>query len=153
MVSKEAQPFWKRKTLEAMSPEEWESLCDGCALCCLIRLEDEDTGQVVLSNVHCKYLDTENATCTDYCNRHTNVPDCVELTPEKVRAFNWLPDTCAYRLVAAGKDLYPWHPLVSGYKESVHEAGISPLGRMVHEEAVEDLEDYVIECLIPPSSH
>ncbi len=118
-------PFWKRKTLHEMSLEEWESLCDGCGRCCLIKLEDEDTGEIVHTRVACRLLNVRTCRCRDYPGRHLKVEDCVSLTPDKARDLEWLPDTCAYRLVARGEDLQWWHPLVSGSADTVHEAGIS----------------------------
>lgn len=125
--------FWKEKKLEEMTTDEWESLCDGCGLCCLIRLEDEDTGEIVQSNIACKYLDLETCRCTDYANRKTNVPDCWKITPKNIDKIYWMPETCAYRLIYEGKKLYKWHPLISGDKNSTHKAGISYIGEMVSE--------------------
>ena len=130
----EAQPFWRRKTLEEMSAAEWESLCDGCARCCLVKLEDEDTGDIHFTDIGCTLLDAGTCRCRDYKRRKQRVPDCVKLTPEAVRTLSWLPVTCAYRLVAEGKDLADWHPLVSGSPDSVHEAGVSVRGRVVASE-------------------
>jgi uncharacterized protein len=118
-------PFWTGKTLAEMSEAEWESLCDGCAKCCLIRLEDEDTGDIHTTDVACKLLNGATCQCKDYANRHQFVPDCVKLTPQNMAELNWLPKTCAYRLVAEGKPLFDWHPLISGDPESVHQAGAS----------------------------
>ncbi len=142
------EPFWKTKTLEQMSAREWESLCDGCGRCCLNKLEDEDTGDTHFTNVGCKLLDGETCRCKDYANRQAKVRDCVRLTPRSVRRIVWLPPTCAYRLVADGRDLYWWHPLVSGDKETVHTAGVSVRGRVVAtEETVPDerLVDYIVK--------
>lgn len=119
------QPFWKTKTLAQMSEAEWESLCDGCGKCCVISLEDEDTGELHRTDVSCKLFNTVSCGCGDYANRKKRVPDCVKLTPRNVPKLDWLPPTCAYRLVAAGEDLYWWHPLVSGDRETVHSAGAS----------------------------
>ena len=107
-------PFWKTKPLEAMSPAEWESLCDGCGKCCMAKLEDEDTGEIYWTTVGCRLFDAGVCRCTDYEHRLERVDDCVQLTPENVRTITWLPSTCGYRLVAEGKDLFWWHPLVSG---------------------------------------
>jgi uncharacterized cysteine cluster protein YcgN (CxxCxxCC family) len=136
-------PFWKRKRLDEMSVEEWESLCDGCGKCCLHKLEDEDTGDIALTNVACRYLDLGTCRCGDYANRQKNVSDCVQLTPSTVPALHWLPDTCAYRLVGEGHPLPWWHPLVSGDEKTVHAAGVSVRGKAVSEDEVDDLEDHI----------
>ncbi|WP_321345891.1 YcgN family cysteine cluster protein [Breoghania sp.] len=137
----QAEPFWRAKSLEALTPAEWESLCDGCGRCCLNKLEDWDTGQIEWTNIACTLLDGETCRCRDYENRQATVPDCVQLTPSEVRTLTWLPPTCAYKLVADGHDLYWWHPLISGSSETVHEAGISVRGRTISEDGME-LEDY-----------
>lgn len=140
------RPFWKTKSLEEMSPSEWESLCDGCARCCLNKLEDWDTGEIVWTRVACTLLDDQSCRCKDYDNRAATVPDCIQLTPAEVRTLTWLPPTCAYRLVREGQDLYWWHPLVSGEGETVHQAGISVRGRTVPEDdmPLEDYEQHVV---------
>jgi uncharacterized cysteine cluster protein YcgN (CxxCxxCC family) len=136
-------PFWKTKSLEEMSPAEWESLCDGCGKCCMAKLEDEDTGEIHFTSVGCRLFDKGTCRCADYTHRFERVSDCVRLTPETVRSIVWLPSTCAYRLVAEGRDLFAWHPLVSGRAESVHEAGISMRGRITAlEDELEEPEDY-----------
>ncbi len=136
MTTKEAAaaPFWRVKTLDEMSQKEWESLCDGCARCCLVKLEDEDTGDIHFTDIGCRLLDAKTCRCRHYEGRHRRVPDCVRLTPAVVRALTWLPVTCAYRLVAEGKDLPDWHPLVSGSADTVHDAGVSVRGRVVASE-------------------
>ena len=140
--------FWKTKTLEEMSNAEWESLCDGCARCCLEKLEDEDTGKIYFTHVSCKLLDSGSCGCKDYPNRSKKVTDCVRLTPRNVKRIVWLPPTCGYRLLADGRDLYWWHPLVSGDPDSVHAAGVSVRSRVgMSEEALacdEDLEDHIV---------
>ena len=127
---------WWEKPLEALDAQQWESLCDGCARCCLHKLEDEDTGEVYYTSVRCRYLDEERCRCSDYQRRSILMPNCVHLDRESIDAFHWLPATCAYRLRAEGKPLPAWHPLVSGDPESVHAAGISIRGRAVSDEFV-----------------
>jgi hypothetical protein len=124
-----SEPFWKTKTLGEMSEEEWESLCDGCGKCCLVGLEDEDTGEIYLTDVACKLFDSGACQCSDYANRQKRVDDCVKLMPENVPELNWLPKTCAYRLVHQKRDLFWWHPLVSGDPETVHLANVSTRGK------------------------
>ena len=144
-MTRKRVPFWKKKTLEEMTPAEWESLCDGCGKCCLIKLEDPDTAELSFTDIACRLLDAETCRCTDYKNRSRRVRGCVRLTPAKIRATEWLPSTCAYRLVAEGKDLYRWHPLVSGDPDSVHAAGMSVRGRTVPEGSVEDEDERVVD--------
>jgi uncharacterized cysteine cluster protein YcgN (CxxCxxCC family) len=127
------EPFWERKSLDELSPTEWESLCDGCALCCMHKVEDEDSGEVFYTNLACKLLDTEACRCTDYPNRVKQVADCLTLTANETEAFEWLPETCAYRLRSRGEPLPEWHPLVTGDPDSVHNAGISVRGKVVSE--------------------
>ncbi len=140
-------PFWRRKTLQEMTDAEWESLCDGCGRCCLHKIEDVDTSEIALTNVACSFLDLGTCRCSDYANRKTNVPDCVQLKADAVADLAWLPDTCAYRLVAARDDLHWWHPLVSGDATSVHQAGVSVRGEAVSEDSVGDVEDHVVSWL------
>ena len=121
----EEAPFWRSKSLDALSVAEWESLCDGCARCCLLKLQDEETDELFQTRLACRLLDIGACRCTDYTNRHARVPDCVRISPDTVGGLDWLPATCAYRLLAEGRDLYWWHPLVSGDPSTVHEAGIS----------------------------
>ena len=128
--------WWNTKTLAELTQLEWESLCDGCAKCCLHKLEDEDSGDIFYTKVRCQYLDEAQCRCTDYANRSTLVPNCIQLNRDNVGNLNWLPSSCAYRLRANNQPLEQWHPLVSGSKTTVHEAGISIRGRAISDEYV-----------------
>ncbi|AXI01609.1 YcgN family cysteine cluster protein [Aquirhabdus parva] len=138
--------FWQHYTLTELTADEWEALCDGCGLCCLVKLEDEDTGEVVYTKAACQLLDTKTARCTDYPNRQSKVPDCLQLTPERVPQLNWLPPSCAYRRLDEGKALPKWHPLITGNANSVRQARKSAAGRCISETLIdpEDIEEYVI---------
>ena len=134
-------PFWKRKSLAEMTDREWESLCDGCGRCCLVKLEDEDDGTIYFTDIGCRLLDGNACRCHDYENRSARVDDCVRLSANNLASLNWLPPTCAYRLLGNGSELYWWHPLVSGDPESVHAAGISVRGRVfANEDALPESE-------------
>jgi uncharacterized cysteine cluster protein YcgN (CxxCxxCC family) len=138
--------FWERKRLDQMSRPEWESLCDGCGKCCVHKLEVDETGELFATNVACRLLDRRTGRCSDYRNRRAHVPDCVRLTPAKAGSLDWLPSTCAYRLLANGELLPVWHPLLTGDPESVHAAGQSVRGWTVSEADVgDDLEPHVID--------
>lgn len=132
--------FWEEKTLAEMSVTEWEALCDGCGRCCLMKLEDEDSGEILNSDVHCRLLDPGSCRCTDYPNRQAKVPDCIKLTPQNVTTISWIPKSCAYRRLAEGRGLAWWHPLVSGDPETVVAVGVSVRGRTVNEMDVKDGE-------------
>ena len=136
--------FWRRKALNEMTPMEWESLCDGCAKCCLEKLEDDDSGEITFTEVACRMLELESCRCREYARRLRFVPDCVSLRPGSVTRLKWIPSTCAYRLLAEGKDLPEWHPLVSGDAESVHRAGMSVRGRVVPGALAGELEDHAV---------
>jgi uncharacterized cysteine cluster protein YcgN (CxxCxxCC family) len=138
------QAFWREKRLAELTRSEWESLCDGCGRCCLHKLEDEDTGDIHYTNIACSLLNLGTCRCTDYAGRAAKVPDCVRLDAETLPELRWLPSTCAYRLVAAGKDLPWWHPLVSGDPETVHRAGVSVRGRAVPEADAGFHEDHIV---------
>ena len=136
--------------MEEMTTRQWESLCDGCGRCCLEKLEDEDTGEVFYTSVACRHLDIRACHCLVYEKRATLAPECLFLTPEKARAIDWLPATCAYRLLAEGKKLQWWHPLVSGNPETVHQAGISVRNKIISAGHINPdyLDAYIIEGLI-----
>ena len=132
-MSGKETPFWERKALTELDREEWESLCDGCALCCLQKLEDEETGELFFTDIACRLLDTQACRCTDYANRVRLVSDCLVLSADHPEHFAWLPASCAYRRLAEGRALPEWHPLLTGDPESVHRAGISARGQCVSE--------------------
>jgi uncharacterized cysteine cluster protein YcgN (CxxCxxCC family) len=140
MVAKSNLPFWKTKNMAELSREQWESLCDGCGKCCCIRLEDEDDGSVYVTDVSCHLFNPETCGCKDYTNRKSIVPDCVTLTAATVDQLHWMPETCAYRLVSKGKDLSDWHHLISGSRETIHEAGMSVRNQVESEAKVSDEE-------------
>ena len=139
-------PFWERKTLAEMDKAEWESLCDGCGLCCLLKLEDAFTGKRYYTGVACKLLDPHSCRCSDYPRRAELVPDCLDLSAMAPTDFDWLPASCGYRRLAEGRPLADWHPLVSGDPDSVHRAGISARGRTINEKHVhpDDIELHVV---------
>jgi len=135
------KPFWEAKSLREMTPGEWESLCDGCGLCCLIRFEDEDTGEITPTRVACRLFDSDRCRCTDYAGRKARVPDCIKLTPGNIDALPWMPLSCAYRRLNEAKPLPLWHPLITGDPESVHAAGVSVRGQTVNEATLADPAD------------
>ncbi len=140
--------FWEHKSFAEMSREEWESLCDGCARCCLVKLEDEDSGELCTTSVVCRYLEIAQCRCSVYSERTRLVPDCLQVTQENVASLYWMPQSCAYRLLAEGKPLPDWHPLVSARHESVREAGIAVSGFAISESTLDktsDLEDYILD--------
>jgi uncharacterized cysteine cluster protein YcgN (CxxCxxCC family) len=148
-MSRIVQPFWQRKKLTELTAEEWESLCDGCGRCCLKKLQDEDSDKVVYTDVACKLLDRTRCRCRSYVRRHELVPDCIALNASDDSTFNWLPTTCAYRKLAAGKPLEWWHPLVSGDRDTVHRAGISVRGRTLAERevAADELDTRIVRWI------
>jgi uncharacterized cysteine cluster protein YcgN (CxxCxxCC family) len=128
-------------SLDELSKEEWESLCDGCGLCCVYKIEDEDTGEIIYTEIACRLLDTENCRCSDYENRHSLVPSCAELSPRHPEYFRWLPETCAYRRLYEGRPLPEWHHLLTGDRESVHRAGASIKGKCISETVLSATEE------------
>jgi len=147
VVSSLTKDFWENQSLQELSPDQWESLCDGCGQCCLVKLEDEETAEVYRTNVSCKLLDVNTCRCKDYANRLQQVPECVQVSLEKTEQFDWMPETCAYRRLFEGKPLFSWHPLLSGSEETVHTAGVSVQAYAISEEYVhpDQLEDYISE--------
>ncbi|HQT83255.1 MAG: hypothetical protein B7Z58_00145 [Acidiphilium sp. 37-64-53] len=144
MSQSDAEPFWVVKSLGQMTEAEWESLCDGCGRCCLHKLRDDNTGELEFTNVSCRLLDTHSCACSDYANRSREVPDCISLTPVALREIDWLPPSCAYRLVADGKPLPDWHPLVTGDAGSTFSAGASVSDRVISEDDAGPLEHHIV---------
>ena len=130
-MARSKNPFWKTKTLEELTPDEWESLCDQCGICCLQKIEDENTGEIKIIGLSCEFLDTEHCRCLVYADRKLLNPDCILLTPQTIVQKKWLPDTCAYRRLAEGRKLERWHPLISNDPDAVHDAGISIRNKVV----------------------
>lgn len=135
------RPFWETKRLEQMTAEEWERLCDGCGRCCLVRFEDEETGEIVPTRVACKLFNDDTCRCANYARRKRYVPDCIKLTPWNIEDLKWMPPSCAYRRLHEGRGLPAWHPLRTGDPDSVHREGISMRGRTISESALDDIED------------
>jgi uncharacterized protein len=142
----EVKPFWETKRLNQMTPDEWDSLCDGCGQCCLVKIEEEDTGQVFLTRLSCSLLDTESCRCKDYTNRFQRMPDCLSIDMKAVKKLKWLPESCAYRRLNEGRGLAWWHPLISGDPDTVHQAGVSVRDWARSEEGVpqDEIERYII---------
>ncbi len=146
---KASTPFWEYKRLSQMTEQEWESLCDGCARCCLNKLEDEDDGEIYYTRVACQLLDIETCRCNDYQNRAQRIPSCITLSVKNAHYFDWLPSTCAYRLLAEGSTLPDWHPLITGTQQSVVDAGISVRDIAKNEANVTDITEEVIQLYDP----
>jgi uncharacterized cysteine cluster protein YcgN (CxxCxxCC family) len=140
------RPFWETKTLQEMTAPEWESLCDGCAKCCLIKLEDEETKLIQFTRVVCQYLDQKKCSCTVYETRRKLVPTCLKLRPDELDGLYWMPSTCAYRLLYEGKPLPIWHPLIAGNRKAMIDSGNTVTGKVISEEYVhdEELEDHIV---------
>ncbi len=154
MSKSSAEPFWRVKSLAQMTKLEWESLCDGCGRCCLHKLRDDDTGDLEYTNVACRLLDTHSCACRDYANRTIEVPDCITLTPEALAKIDWLPPSCAYRLISEKKDLPLWHPLITGSPLSTRSAGASVSDRVISELDAGPLEHHIVAwpARWPPNS-
>lgn len=143
------QNFWQIKSLAQMSDDEWESLCDGCGLCCLVKIEDEDNAEIFNTTVSCRQLDIENCRCRDYHNRLNDVPMCMQLTLENMPEINWLPETCAYKRLYDGQPLPAWHPLLTADNNSVHDSGVSAKWFAQSEEYIHP--DQLVQFIIHPN--
>lgn len=146
-MEKIRQNFWKEIPITELNSSEWESICDGCAQCCAHKLECEDSGEIFKTNIVCQYLDTEQCQCSVYSERHKFVPDCIKITPENAGTLSWIPETCGYRVLAEGRELPEWHPLITGDKESTKNAGASIRQKVISEADIDldDLEDFIVD--------
>ncbi|PIP01825.1 MAG: hypothetical protein COW18_14515 [Zetaproteobacteria bacterium CG12_big_fil_rev_8_21_14_0_65_54_13] len=140
--------FWKEKAMSEMSDDEWESLCDGCGRCCVWKFEDEDTAEILYTDIRCQQFNESTCRCTDYPQRTTIEPECMDIRALEEKQFAWLPESCAYRLLHEGKPLFDWHPLISGDKQSVHTAGISLQHKTTSPEGI--TEEDIIRHIIDP---
>ncbi|MBO2675366.1 YcgN family cysteine cluster protein [Shewanella algae] len=136
--------FWLTKTLAEMTPDEWESLCDGCGKCCLNKLIDDETDELYYTNAACKLLSDKDCSCIHYEKRFEFVPLCTAVTATNIGELDWLPDSCAYRRLYQGRPLPSWHPLLTGSKDAMHEVGMSVKGKTLCESKVRDLEDHIV---------
>ena len=143
--------FWKIKSLEQMTSAEWESICDGCAKCCIFKFEDDETERILQTDVVCKLLDLSSCSCTKYGKRNQLVPDCITITAENILQLKWMPSSCSYRLLAEGKDLPMWHPLITKDSKSTPLAGKTVQGNVVSESEVDDIEERIIGWFDPDS--
>ena len=146
-MEKKEQQFWQDCNLSSLSDKNWEALCDGCGQCCMIKFEDEDTGEILYTDVACRLFDDASCRCTDYPHRAQQIAGCLNIRSFNHTQYKWLPETCAYRLLHEGKALFDWHPLISGYAESVFQAGISVRGKSVPENKVseDEMADHIID--------
>lgn len=139
--------FWESKSLHELSDQEWESLCDGCGRCCLIKLEDEETKLLYYTTISCRLFDIHECRCTDYQHRVQQAPGCVVLRPYDKELYDQLPSSCAYRLLSEGSKLETWHPLISKSKDSIHNTNISVRDKVISEQHVheDEWQDHIIE--------
>ena len=157
------KPFWQTKALTQMTRDEWESLCDGCAKCCLHKFIDDDNTdaadellptnyikegeQVVYSSIACSLLNDKSCQCTKYQQRTKLVPDCVQLTQDNLDAIFFMPPSCTYRRIQEGRGIPSWHPLLhKGKPSAMHKAGMSVRGKIVKDDqvSIEKFEDYIV---------
>ncbi len=139
--------FWNETLLEDFNQEDWEALCDGCAKCCLHKLENEDDGEIYYTDVHCKFLNLNTCSCTDYKNRHINVNNCISFSSKDIKNMHWLPETCAYKLKYQKKNLPNWHYLICGNKQEIHQQKQSIKG-MAEADTGQDLEEHILNYQI-----
>jgi len=139
--------FWENTPLDKLDAKQWESICDGCAQCCAHKLQNNETEEIFLTNVVCQYLDSDKCQCRVYEERNNFVPDCIQVTANNAKALTWMPDTCGYKLLAQGKSLPDWHPLITGDALSTQKANMTVQQKVICEKDIniDDLEDYLVE--------
>ena len=143
-----AERFWETVPLFEMTRKQWEAVCDGCGRCCLIKLEDEDSGELYWTSVACQAMNRCTGLCSDYENRKKLVPECIVLTPENLaEKTKVLPASCAYKRLLNGQPLLDWHPLISGSQQSVIDSDVSIAEKTLSEENVhdDDLPNFLID--------
>ncbi len=141
---------WWEKGLQNLTADQWELLCDGCGLCCLHKLEDEETGALHYTQLACPLLDTQSCQCRFYAQRFKHVPECMKITPSNYReALPWLPNSCAYKRVAQRLPLPSWHHLLTGERSTIHDVGASVRGRVRSSEGIEeeDYQEYILHWI------
>ncbi len=138
-------PEWIEKPLVDLTNDQWEALCDGCGKCCMAKLQDEETLKVYYTNVACELFDAQKCRCQDYDNRHEKVADCIALSLDRPDEFDWLPQTCAYRLRINSKPLPQWHPLITGNDNSTHEANASVQNKTISACGADNLEYHLVD--------
>jgi len=139
--------FWEEIPLQELNEEQWESLCDGCARCCLHKLQHPETDEIVYTDVACRLLDLETCRCTSYESRMEHVAGCTDLRKMPLSMYRWLPVSCAYRRLQEGRGLPIWHPLLTNDLASVVHAKISIADWALAEADVpeEALEDHILD--------
>ncbi len=126
------EAFWMNTPLDKMTPSQWESLCDGCGKCCLLKIAEAKTKTVRTTKICCRLLNTNTCRCSNYKERFRYVDDCIKLNPTNIETITWLPRSCAYRLVKEKKKLPNWHPLVTKDPQSTIKSGHSVKNFVVH---------------------
>ena len=145
MMAEVRKLFWEKFTLDQLSQDEWEALCDGCAKCCLLKIVDKK--KTFITNIACLKLKIGNCSCSDYSNREKNVKACLKLTKDNLQTnAKYLPSSCSYRLISEGRPLPQWHHLISKDRDSIHRTNQSIQKYCVSETSVDhnDYEDHIV---------
>ena len=142
MVNRLKNCFWKGKHLSEFDENEWEQICCKCGLCCLVKVQDEDSDDVYYTRVICHLFDTKTRLCNEYKNRCILVPECLKVTPKNIDKLDWMPKKCAYRILNETGDLPEWHPLKKKQTKLPELPQNLVADNMIDED---NLEDYIIE--------